>query len=169
MKLQELNEINLNEQSFSKVSDELETHITSLEADIKEVNLNIVRLMTKKANKVIDQLEAIIKSKVSILTIGEKVDKYSKQLNILKSRFIDLRKKFKDNIFEKEIMAEVDEILKDLIYRIDSVVDDGEEAVKKISAEISRTSVPKANRSGKKVPAGIAQDLKSRRTFISKK
>jgi len=169
MKLHELNNEYLMEENFESVSADLETHIDALEDDIKEVNLNIVRLMTNKANKVIGMLEDTIKSKGSILTIGEKVVKYSKQLNKLKSRFIELRTKFSDNKFEKEIMEEVDTIIYDLIIKIGSVIDDGEATVKKISDEISRTSVPKAHRTSKKVPTGIAQDLKTRRTFVNKK
>lgn len=150
MKLKELNENEetlATELEFSKISTELGNHINKYQADAKEVNLKVVKLQVKKANEVLDLMKKTLDGDESIFTIDQKVDKFSKQLLILKKRFIDLREKFKDNEFEKEIMVEVDEILRKIIERITDTTDGAEgiiqQKMKKIAHDVAPTQTTK--------------------------
>ena len=119
MKLNELNETAIPEiDNFSSVSKELDGHINQIESDLKEVNLNIVKILVSKANIVLVELEKVFTSKPPIITMDKKVSKYTKQLGFLKDKFIILRDKYSDNVFQKNIILDVDKILKDLITKI---------------------------------------------------
>ncbi len=171
MLLYELN-ISLLEQEkrFDKLEADLSDHIDVLQTDVKEVHLGVVRLIVNKTKRLLKDLKSNIKGKATLLDMGEKNDKYIGQLENLRKKLVDFRDKYKDNEFEKQIMKEVDTILTNLIGDIDATTAEAKKKidalVKSIAKETSEEVQTK--RIGKKVPVGLAQDLKTKKLGVAK-
>jgi len=171
MQLEDLNNELLLEKTFYKINKTLSKHLDKLEDDAREVNLNVVNLLVKKAEKFLDDLDEKLKDKnAPILELDDLMAKYKKPLLFFKKRFEDLVDQYSDNAFQREIMTEVRIILTNLINRIDSSLTGFEGEIKrKIKAtaqEVSSEVTQKGK--GIRVPHGLAQDLHSKKHYIHK-
>jgi len=175
MRVNDLDNTILLEKNFRKIGKDLGRHMDKLEDDAKEVKMNVVQLLVNKANKMLDALDKAMGKDFKLANVDKMVEKATKQLNFLKGRFETFREKFKDNKFEKEIMDEVDKILEELILRIEGTLAGAEDAIQAKIKDIAKQASDEANaedeeeKHGRKVPRGIAQDLKSRKTFVAGK
>jgi len=173
MRVNDLDNTILLEKNFRKIGKDLGRHLDKLEDDAKEVKMNVVQLLVSKANKMLDALDKAMGKDFKLADVDNMVEKATKQLNFLKGRFETFREKFKDNKFEKEIMDEVDEILEELILRIETTLAGAEDAIQAKIKDIAKQASDETNaenkKNGRKVPTGIAQDLKSRKTFVAGK
>jgi len=171
MQLEDLNNELLLEQSFYKINRTLSKYLDKLEDDAKEVNLNVVNLLVKKAEKFLNDLDEKLKDKnVSILELDDLMAKYKKPLLFFKKRFEALVEQYSDNEFQQEIMSEVIQLLNKLVIRIDTSLSGFEDEIKrKIKATAQEVSLQTSQKGkGIKIPHGLAQDLYSKKHYIHK-
>lgn len=172
MELYDLNITLLTEKEarFDKVEGELSTHIDKLEADAKEVQLGVVRLIVNKAKKLLKMMEENLTSKKPLLELSPLIEKQQKQLGFLKAKLQTFRDNYKDNKFEKGIMNEVDKILKDLIGEIGTASDGADDKIDDIVKSIAKETSDEVQkkRVGKKIPKGLAQDLNTHKLGVAK-
>ena len=166
MKVRDLNNDILFERNFRTINKELSAHINKLESDAKEVNLTIVNLMVKKSEKLLTELDNLVNSN-TLIGLDEKIDKITKILSNLKTKFQDFINSWKDNEFEKETMEEATKILKSLVDRITIAISSAEDKIQDKMKKIVKQSGGTFKKHIK-IPKGAAQDLKTKKKFIAK-
>lgn len=173
MKLREINKL-VEKKNFFGIKKEIEQTIDKYEDDAKEVRIDIVISFENLANKLFDKIEKLKQDKANDdLSIATDFDAITKKIVGLQNKFMGFIRQYKDNQFQKDIITKLIKHIEEIVVRLEDALDDVkslEDALIDMEAldkEIQKASGGKASLK-RKVPAGLAQDINTRKHKIAK-